>query len=92
MYEAGEGKFNKKFDYMEGQSRGNNLCSYGVPGRMGESWYDTGTKVRSFIKDTLEMPSHENEEIECAHRVNKSANPRHVFWLDIPQLTTFLHC
>lgn len=64
------GKLSKKLDYMEGQSRRNNLRFYGIPGKMGENWDDTETKVRSFIKETLHMPSHENVEIERAHRLN----------------------
>ena len=62
-----------KLDYMEGQSRRNNLRFNGLQGRFDEDWEVTEEKVQSFIKDEMGMPMHEHVEIERAHRL-KSAN------------------
>ena len=58
-----------KLDYLEGQSRRNNLRFNGLHGRFDEDWEVTEQKVRSFITNDMEMPSHEYVEIERAHRL-----------------------
>ena len=61
-----------KLDYLEGQSRRNNLRFNGIHGRVDEDWDVTEEKVRSFIKNEIEMPGHESVEIERAHRLKSS--------------------
>ena len=42
------------FDYLEGQSRRNNLLVHGIHGTTNEQWSVTENKVRDFIKVNLE--------------------------------------
>lgn len=58
------GRLCKKIDYKEGQSSGNSLRCYGIPGRMGENWDNIETKMRSFLKDMVNMSSDEKVEID----------------------------
>lgn len=58
-----------KLDYLEGQSRRNNLRFNGLHGKSDENWDVTEEKVRSFIKNDMEMPEYESVEIERAHRL-----------------------
>ena len=58
-----------KLDYLEGQSRRSNLRFNGIHGRFDEDWDVTEQKVRSFIKNDMEMPDYEDVEIERAHRL-----------------------
>ena len=59
----------QKLDYIEGQSRRNNLRFYGIPGMINEQWSVCEDKIRSFIKDELHLPDMESVGIERAHRV-----------------------
>ena len=43
-----------------------------IHGRVDEDWAVTEEKVRSFIKNEMEMPGHESVEIERAHRLKSS--------------------
>ena len=57
-------------DYLENQSRRNNIKVLGVPEDTSErSWDDTEKKVKSLIKTTLKIS--EEVDIERAHRVGK---------------------
>ena len=58
-----------KLDYLEGQSRRNNFRFNGLHGRFDEDWDVTEQKFRSFIKNDMGMPDHEDVEIEQAHRL-----------------------
>ena len=58
-----------KLDYIEGQSRRNNVRITGLNGRLDEEWDTTEEKVRDFIRNDLNMPEMERVEIERAHRI-----------------------
>ena len=61
-----------KLDYIEGQSRRNNLRINGLHGRIDEDWAATEQKVRSFLINDLEMPEMEHVDIERAHRIKST--------------------
>ena len=61
-------KLSDKLDKVEGHSRRNNLIILGIEGQSNESWSDTEERVRIFMKDDLNLPSHNEIEIERAHR------------------------
>ena len=58
-----------KLDYIEGQSRRNNVRITGLHSRLNEEWGTTEEKVRAFIQNDLNMPEMEGNEIERAHRI-----------------------
>ena len=58
-----------KLDYLEGQSRRNNLRFNGLHGKFDEEWEVTEQKVRSFVKNDMEMPGYQFVDIERAHRI-----------------------
>ena len=58
-----------KLDYIEGQSRRNNVRITGLHGRLSEDRDTTEEKVRAFIQNDLNMPEMEGVEIERAHRI-----------------------
>ena len=63
------GSIKTKVDRLEGHSRRNNLKFNGVEGAHDEKWSVTEQKVRSFIRDELNMPDLEHVDIERAHRL-----------------------
>ena len=67
-----------RIDYLEDQSRRNNLRFEGLPEDNPENWEQTAFKVQNLIKDKLGIT--ENLQIERAHRVGKlgSQKPRSV--------------
>ena len=64
-----------KQDYLENQSRRNNLRITGVKEEGKESWEETESIVKAKIKDLLHID--EELTIERAHRVNRSNSSRH---------------
>ena len=60
-----------KLDYIEGQSRRNNVRITGLHGRIDEDWAATEQKVRSFLINELEMQEMESVDIERAHRISR---------------------
>ena len=62
-------KLSSKLDTLESYSRRNNLRIYGLEESERENWDETEQRVRLFLKETMDMPEHENVEIERAHRV-----------------------
>ena len=64
-----------KQEYLESQSRRNNIKIFCVPEDEDEkSWDDTETVVRMLIKNKLEIQ--DEIEIERAHRIGKKIKPR----------------
>lgn len=59
-----------KMDYLEAQSRRNNLVFEGLKETDGESWSDTELKVKDVLKEKLQIQ--QDVEIERAHRVGRS--------------------
>lgn len=64
-------------DYLENQSRRNNLRFEGITEKPGESWHDTEQTLRTLIKEKMKLDV-SKLEIERAHRVgNKTrSTPR----------------
>lgn len=58
-----------KMEYLEGQSRRNNLIIDGIDESPGENWTETEEKVEKVLKDKLQMQK--SVEIERAHRTGK---------------------
>lgn len=58
-----------KMEYLEGQSRRNNLVIDGIAELPGETWADTEEKVRSVILEKLQLQR--DIEMERAHRTGK---------------------
>ena len=56
-----------KTEYLENQSRRNNIRVSGIPEAERESWEDSEAKVKAVIKEKLQI----NVDIERAHRVDK---------------------
>ena len=66
-----------KCEQLGAQSRRDNLRLFGIQERENETWDDTETRVRQFIKRDLELE--ENEiKIERAHRLPGNESPRPV--------------
>ena len=61
-----------KLDYIEGQSRRNNVRITGLHGHIDEDWAATEQKVRSFLINKLEMQEMESVDIERAHRIKST--------------------
>ena len=61
-----------KLDYIEGQSRRNNVRITGLHGRIDEEWATTEQKVRSFITNELDMQELDQVDIDRAHRIKSS--------------------
>lgn len=61
-----------KLDYIEGQSRRNNVRITGLHGCIDEDWAVTEQKVRSFLVNELEMQEMEQIDIERAHRIKST--------------------
>lgn len=58
-----------KQEYLEGQSRRNNIVIDGVPESTGESWADSEEKVKDIFRQKLQLQR--DMEIERAHRIGK---------------------
>ena len=63
-----------KTDNCEAQMKRNNLKFNGIQGKINEPWNVTESKVRSFIKNDLNLPNLENVDIERAHRMKSNAS------------------
>ena len=63
----------KELDYMENQSRRNNLRIDGISEASGETWSQTEDKVRKTLTDKLKIPPEQASamEIERAHRISR---------------------
>ena len=68
-----------KLDYIEGQSRRNNVRITGLHGRIDEEWATTEQKVRSFITNELDMQELDQKKVQVgkvdidrAHRIKSS--------------------
>ena len=57
----------KKIDYLENQSRQNNILFEGIPESPNETWDDTEAKVHDLLKSKLGFT--EKPDIERAHRI-----------------------
>ena len=66
-------------DYLENQSRRNNVRISGISEDVNESWSDTEEKVKSLINDNLDLDA-KDMVIERAHRTGKRlpGKPRQV--------------
>jgi len=60
----------EQFDYLENQSRRNNLMFHGIPQAENESWEDCERKVLRLIKEKLNIA--QSVLIERAHRVGSA--------------------
>ena len=60
---------NNRIDYLDDQSRRNNLRIDGLSEFKKENWEQTQKLVENFIRDKIEI--HNNPEIERAHRVGR---------------------
>ena len=60
------GRQDGKMEYLENQSRRNNIRVNGIPEETDETWDDVERKVKVLVKETLGV---DNIEIERAHRV-----------------------
>ena len=58
-----------KMEYLEGQSRRNNLVFNGVAEAPGETWADTEEKIMKILKENLQLQH--KVEVERAHRTGK---------------------
>lgn len=68
-----------KIDYLENQSRRNNIRISGLDEDDDENWNDTELKVKRFLNSKLEFPYPEDIEMERAHRTGKvTQKPRQV--------------
>ena len=70
---------NENLDYMESQSRRNNVIIDGIKESEGEKWSDSEDKVKKLLSEKLELDPCKME-IERAHRIGKpspsSTRPR----------------
>ena len=57
----------QKMEYLENQSRSNDIRVNGIPESDNETWQDTEAKVKQAIKDNLRI----EVDIERAHRVER---------------------
>ena len=60
----------QKMEYLENQSRRNNIRVNGIPESDNETWEDAEVKVKRAIKDNLDI----EVDIERAHRVERRKN------------------
>lgn len=60
-----------KQEYLEGQSKRNNIVIDGIPESPGESWADSEVKVKDILKQKLQL--HHEIEVERAHHNGKPA-------------------
>lgn len=58
-----------KHEYLEGQSRRNNIVIDGIPEAPGESWEDSEEKVKDMLRQKLQLQR--EIEVERAHRTGK---------------------
>lgn len=58
-------------EYLENQSRRNNVRVDGIPEEDNETWEETEAKVKQVLKEELNLAS--APDIERAHRVGKSS-------------------
>ena len=61
----------EQMEYLENQSRRNNVRVDGIPKEDNETWEETEAKVKQVLKDELNLAS--APDIERAHRVGKSS-------------------
>ena len=61
----------EQMEYLENQSRRNNVRIYGIPEEDNETWETTEAKARQVLKDELNLAS--APDIERAHRVGRSS-------------------
>ena len=61
----------EQMEYLENQSRRNNVRVDGIPEEDKETWEETEAKVKQVLKDELNLAS--APDIERAHRVGKSS-------------------
>lgn len=64
-----------KADYLEGQSKRNNVIIDGIPESQRESWEETEDKVRQILAEKLQMDE-KRIEVERAHRTGDSSGDR----------------
>lgn len=65
---------NDKQEYLEGQSRRNNIVIDGVPESTGDSWADSEEKVKDIFRQKLQLQR--NMEMERVHRIGKPETAR----------------
>lgn len=79
-YKVSMNNLSAKNDYLENQTRRNNLLIDGVPESKTESWGDTEIVTRKVLSEHLKMDS-KQIEVERAHRSGKydlSGRPRSI--------------
>jgi len=64
---------NDKTDYMEGQSRRNNIIIDGIGESVSENWSDCEGKVKKLLSEKLQI-DHRRIELERAHRTGKPSS------------------
>lgn len=70
IFQTSIDKFSTKSEYLENQSRRNNILIDGIPDEKNESWQDTESKAKKLLAEKLELnPS--TIEVERAHRNGK---------------------
>ena len=78
---------NDKSDYIQGQSRRNNVITDGIKESEGEKWSDSEDKVRKLLTEKLQI-NNRTTELERTHRTGRppssSTRPR-------PIVVKFLH-
>ena len=62
-----------RMEYLEGQSRRNNLVFEGLPESPNETWAESEDKVRKLLVENLKMGPQHAIEMERAHRTGKPA-------------------
>lgn len=63
-----------KMEYLESQSRRNNLVFDGIQESQGETWSETEEKVKQVVKEKLQLQR--EVEVERAHRTGKPGGDR----------------
>ena len=63
--------YEDQLEYLENQSRRNNVRVDGIPEIDNETWEDTEAKVKQVLKDELDLAN--APDVERAHRVGKSS-------------------
>lgn len=74
-----------KIEYLERQSRKNNLVFDGITEEPGETWYDTERKVKDILVERLKLHWDMNKHIVLADWLQVAADPNPL-WLSFQDL------
>ena len=86
------GTLYSKIDFLESQSRRNNLRFIGIDGNKNEDWSVSEAKVRDFVGNELNMPDKREVEIERAHRLRGSGGDRDQNGIIIVKFSKYKDC